>query len=426
MGRVKKEPRHYESLLERDLVASQKSDLALHFELSEQSWIAEVAVTKFNQLMDTFEQAHNIKRAKPMHLLVNYQGTFLQIPLLTSEWAHALADNRRIVLHIQKVIDKALALFKSVNPETTVKDVQRFINRRALIPRWGPGEKKRSRMPTSAKLVNPASLTVYPVLPKSTYDALIPAEIQNTMHEFLTTEAGVAPAISRSMVTFLAAKRENYCPLLSTLEPGQIVWLALSIEKEKPPFVQFGRRVVRPIRLTLYTKKEFQSPANSLEELNCIHMEQCARVQVEAYLQGTLLPQIELSLLFLRSYSSLASLSNAYMNLHHVILPTPGTILDLGTAMTHKNIIVEFSVSGLMTREIARKTYHTPESVDAYLKVFQSVLILYLYDMPVSLMARVTGRGESLIREYMVLTEKFFPNRLEIKAYLANNGLKIG
>jgi hypothetical protein len=281
-------------------------------------------------------------------------------------------------------------------------------------------------MPTSAKLVNPASLTAYPVLPKSTYDALIPAEIQNTMHEFLTTEAGVAPAISRSMVTFLAAKRENYCPLLSTLEPGQIVWLALSIEKVKPPFVQFGRRVVRPIRLTLYTQKEFQSAANSLEELNCIHMEQCARVQVEAYLQGTLLPQIELSLLFLRSYSSLASLSNAYMNLHHVILPTPGTILDLGTAMTHKNIIVEFSVSGLMTREIARKTYHTPESVDAYLKVFQSVLILYLYDMPVSLMARVTGRGESLIREYMVLTEKFFPNRLEIKAYLANNGLKIG
>jgi len=26
----------------------------------------------------------------------------------------------------------------------------------------------------------------------------------------------------------------------------------------------------------------------------------------------------------------------------------------------------------------------------------------------------------------LVLTEKFFPNRLEIKAYLANNGLKIG
>ncbi|NQT61119.1 MAG: DUF1670 domain-containing protein [Bacteroidetes bacterium] len=223
-------------------------------------------------------------------------------------------------MHIQKVSDKALALFKSVNPETTLKDVQRFINRKALIPRWGPGEKKRSRIPTSAKLVNPASLTVSPVIPKSTYDALIPAEVQNTMHEFLTTEAGVAPAVSQSMITFLAAKRETYCPLFSSLEPGQIIWLTLSIEKEKPPFVQFGRRVVRPIRLTLYTQEEFHSPADNLEKLNSIHMEQCACFQIEAYLQSTLLPQTELSLLFLRSYTTLASLSNAYMNLHHVIL----------------------------------------------------------------------------------------------------------
>jgi hypothetical protein len=63
--------------------------------------------------------------------------------------------------------------------------------------------------------------------------------------------------------------------------------------------------------------------------------------------------------------------------------------------------------------------------VDAYLKVFQSVLILSLYDMPIPLMARVTGRGQALIEEYIALVQEHFPNRHEIKRYLNEHGLEI-
>ena len=426
MGRMKKEPRHFESLIGRDLVSSQQSELALHFEMSEQSWIAEVAVAKFNHLMSEFELSHGIERVMPLHLVVKYCGKILQVPLLNSEWALSLSKDRSFKHHLPKVLDSALTIFRSANPDATLTDVHRYINRRALIPRWAVGECKRTKMPASAKLVNPKTLAVCPVPSPSLNNVTISSEVQAAMLDFLTSEVGVGSAVAMSMLKFLAVKREQYCPHLSTLETGQIIWLTLSIAKEKTPSCQFGRRVLRPIRLTLYKEKEFSDSTDTLEGLNRIQMEQCARVLVEAYLQGALLPQVELSLLFLRSYSVMASLSNAYMNIHNVILPTPGTILDSGTAMTHKNIIVEYSVSGLMTKEIARRTYHAPESVDSYLKVFQSVLILYLYDMPASLMARVTGRGESLVNEYILLAKKFFPNRVEIKSYLAKHGLKIG
>jgi len=113
------------------------------------------------------------------------------------------------------------------------------------------------------------------------------------------------------------------------------------------------------------------------------------------------------------------------MKIHRVILPTPGTILDAGRAMTHKNIIAAESAAGLFTSEIASKTYHAPESVDAYLMVFQSVLILYLYDMPVSLMVRVTDRSQSLIEEYILLVKEHFPDRDAIISYLKEQELEI-
>lgn len=49
-----------------------------------------------------------------------------------------------------------------------------------------------------------------------------------------------------------------------------------------------------------------------------------------------------------------------------MILPTAGTVLDMGRTLTHKKI-VEMSLQGLTTQEIARLIYHTPVAMDNYL-----------------------------------------------------------
>jgi len=84
-------------------------------------------------------------------------------------------------------------------------------------------------------------------------------------------------------------------------------------------------------------------------------------------------------------------------------------IPDMGRTLTHKKVVVEMSLSGLTTQEIARRIYHTTEAVDAYLKAFERVLLLRYYQASISAMVRVTVHSQSLTSEHIALAEKHFP-----------------
>ena len=93
--------------------------------------------------------------------------------------------------------------------------------------------------------------------------------------------------------------------------------------------------------------------------------------------------------------------------------------------LTHKDIIVRLYLKKMTVLEISRQTYHAPRSVDAYLKVFDSVLILHLYNLPLKLIARVLNRGESLIEEYLQLVKENLKEVREIRIYLQSRGVKL-
>ena len=97
----------------------------------------------------------------------------------------------------------------------------------------------------------------------------------------------------------------------------------------------------------------------------------------------------------------------------------------MGRMLTHKDIIVRLHLEGLTVLEISRQTHHAPRSVDAYLKVFDSVLILHLYGLPKPLMARVLTRGVSLIEEYLELIKDNLKEVKEIREYLHCRGVKL-
>lgn len=61
---------------------------------------------------------------------------------------------------------------------------------------------------------------------------------------------------------------------------------------------------------------------------------------------------------------------NAYQEYFGVLLPTAGTMLDMGRTITQKKIVVEMSLEGLSTQQIARKIFLTPEAVNQYLRLF--------------------------------------------------------
>lgn len=97
----------------------------------------------------------------------------------------------------------------------------------------------------------------------------------------------------------------------------------------------------------------------------------------------------------------------------------------MGRTLTHKKIVVELSLSGLSTQEISRRIYHTPEAVDNYLRLFERVLLLKYYGVPMSALPRVTGYGRSLLEEYLALVEKHFPTEDSLEEYLGQRGIKL-
>jgi DNA-binding NarL/FixJ family response regulator len=74
--------------------------------------------------------------------------------------------------------------------------------------------------------------------------------------------------------------------------------------------------------------------------------------------------------------ATLRQLLAAYQEHFGVLLPTAGTVLDMGRTLTHKTIVVEMSLEGLSTQQIAKRIFHTPEAVDNYLRLFDRVLVL--------------------------------------------------
>lgn len=149
------------------------------------------------------------------------------------------------------------------------------------------------------------------------------------------------------------------------------------------------------------------------------------RVLSEAYVQDALLSYAELQWIFLTSHATVGRALDAYQRQHNVILPSPGTVLDMGRMLTHKDMIVRLHLQGHTTLEIARKTHHHPKSVDAYLKTFDAVLILHLYRVPPALSATILGHGASLINEYHHIMHSYLKDPETMREHLTARGVNI-
>ncbi len=55
---------------------------------------------------------------------------------------------------------------------------------------------------------------------------------------------------------------------------------------------------------------------------------------------------------------------------------------DMGSTLTHKNLIIEYFLSGMITIEVDDCDFHSALSVDAYLKAFDNHLGMRYYRMP--------------------------------------------
>jgi len=232
------------------------------------------------------------------------------------------------------------------------------------------------------------------------------------VHKFLT-EYGYdhGPVIARAIVEDILATIERCYP--ERVSPQTVVWLAVRLETHGR---QKGINVsdLVPVQLQMYTDDEvglLTDPAlrKGRKARRAFNRARFARWCFEAYEQGGVLTQLDLSLLSGLSAHYISKILREYEIETGEIVPTRGTVHDLGPAVTHKGEVVRRWLRHQSPVQIARETKHSQASVDRYIADYQKVRLL-TQKIPFADLPALTGLSAGVVNQYVELLEDFEPD----------------
>ena len=416
----------YRPLLERSLENYQVQHLARNYDFGKESRVASLIVQKINGGIEEVERELGINRIHPFHLYLRWGGIDLALPLFASEYLNPILNGDEGFRASRKLV------FAACSKAARGAKIASYELRGVIDPRYSI--RSARRWPKNVDFTAESEKNQYvgelrdqikqlrPTSPFARIDALdkgAPITLVDRLSRFVEREAGRGPTVANHMVQELIALRNVCCPRARHLASGEMPFLATSVNAHLSEEVATRFRRLKPVILTVWTKEELQrrpwDNRHSDEEL----MMRVVRVCFEAYRQGGLLSLMDLQWIFQVSSTMISTLIRSVQKRATIIVPTPGTILDAGRSMTHKDIIIELHLQGHTVREISRITYHSPRAVDSYIGTFESVLILDLYHIPKQLMSRILKKGISLIEEHLSLAREHFRDEEDKKRLVA-------
>ena len=402
----------FKALPARELETVQMSYMIECFELAPRSHLGEAVVKLTNQALEEYENETKTKRLTPGELLLELDGKTVPVPLMTPYWGKKLADGFKFMAARRHLEFEQLTACQAETPEFDLEKLWHLTDQKELVSRRG-GKEYLPEQPLDANSLRS--------VPRTLETVSLPETLLKPVAEELNSDYGVKPALARAMVEKAAQVRWWCSPRLKDLKPGQAVWLAYSTHSRK----RGPQRLLVPVVLTLLNLDEQNLKFSNRGDYKALKIAQIERITAEAWQQGGALTMLDLELLLNLNGAALREFLNTYQEHFGVLLPTAGTVLDMGRTLTHKKIVVEMSLEGLSTQQIAQKIFHTPEAVDQYLRLFDRVLVLYHYGLPINLIRQVTGHSLALIKEHLALVDKHFPTKQELVDYLSNRGVEL-
>ena len=189
-------------------------------------------------------------------------------------------------------------------------------------------------------------------------------------HRFLTAygfEKG--PVLVDAIVDDILQLLEQYYVTPEHQCVGQVIWLAAHKDERQYYGKTMATTRLLPIKLNLLADEDYQL----LAEGASMHSSPThSPAFSEAYEQDTLLTYLEVALLVGWNEDTVGEVVRTERKQGNR-LPTRGWIHDMGRAPTHKGMIIDLYLRGLLTPDIAARTSHHPQSVDRYIKNFDVV-----------------------------------------------------
>ena len=131
---------------------------------------------------------------------------------------------------------------------------------------------------------------------------------------------------------------------MESIDVGELLWLGVDV-RDRPSYGKNARttRLV-PVVLTLLNKEDIKMRTEGYSSRE-IRERRIVRLFKQAYEQGALLSNIDVAALIGVSPSTVSKHAREFMERENVVLPTRGTIHDMGMATTHKRIILRLYLS---------------------------------------------------------------------------------
>lgn len=208
---------------------------------------------------------------------------------------------------------------------------------------------------------------------------------------------------------FLELVEEN-TPSTDMVRPGQICWLARSVES-RAGAEKDSKKVLVKLTLVGEEDRELLISGGGVSDLKRLRV---VRILKEAEEQGGVLTMADVSALTGLSLGTVSRYISSYEKNTDQVLPTRGTLHDVGSKTSHKKRIVRMYLDGYQPLEIARKTRHNVENVDRYIKDFRRVKLLSK-NMDKARTSFLLNMSPRLVEEYLDLVQDYYPEHIQTK-----------
>ena len=190
---------------------------------------------------------------------------------------------------------------------------------------------------------------------------------------------------------------DTYTVPTDHIKPGQMVWVAI----DKNTRADSKKVRYRPVVLTVINEHEINELETGKTKPPRLLEETVARMLKECHSQGALLSMRDLALIFKRNPADMSVARLNYEKKTEEVLPTPATLQDMGSGVTHKALILKkILVEKKDMLKVRQETHHTQQAIDRYLKSYRRVEILLDDQKTNFYIAKVTGLSPFLISQY--------------------------
>ena len=205
---------------------------------------------------------------------------------------------------------------------------------------------------------------------------------------------------------------DDYFTKSESLLPGQMKMTVLSVDNS--PSTKLEDAEMLTVTITLHDDvKDLEVRKNG--DVIAARQHKLARICNEVFMQGGLLTVEDLA-----NRIFICGERTIVRDLKHfrdkgIVLPLRSTIKDMGRSLSHRKLIVEKWLNGDEFTEIQRKTNHSIDAINNYIKKFKQVVALSLENYDINTIAFLIKISSNLVETYLELWNdlKSVPHRKE-------------